>query len=217
MRFDFRRATGFLVVLLWLLRGTNFAADSDRRTVPEITVLVHNSAGISRPVLTQAAFETTRIFREAGIGIAWVDCSNGAVGVVAVCRGVPGPQQFVLHIVPSGKTSSDLVFGLAFLGQDGVGKYSDVFFDRLEQAHHEFGANLSQLLGTVAAHELGHLLLGSHAHSCAGIMTPVWKGNIFRQINMGNLLFTSEQASLMKERIHGDVIVTASAVASAGR
>jgi hypothetical protein len=109
----------------------------------------------------------------------------------------------VLHIVPTGKTSSDLVFGLAFLDEDGRGKYGDVFYNRIAEAHHESGANLSLLLGTVAAHELGHLLLGSHAHSYAGVMTPVWRGDVLRRMDMGRLLFTPEQASVMKARIGG--------------
>jgi hypothetical protein len=62
------------------------------------------------------------------------------------------------------------------------------------------------LLGTVAAHELGHLLLGSHAHSSIGIMTPHWEPETLRRMNMGGLLFTREQASRMQERIrHNDL------------
>ena len=72
--------------------------------------------------------------------------------------GDAGPRPVCLHIVPTGKTSSDLVFGLAFLDERGVGKYSDVFLDRIEEACAESGADLSRLLGAVAAHELGHLL-----------------------------------------------------------
>jgi hypothetical protein len=106
-----------------------------------------------------------------------------------------------LHIVPTGKTSTDSVFGVSFLGEDGSGKYSNVFYERVAEAHHEWGANLAALLGTVAAHELGHLLLGSHAHSYIGIMAPVWEGESLRQIAMGGLHFTQEQSSLMRTRL----------------
>jgi hypothetical protein len=57
------------------------------------------------------------------------------------------------------------------------------------------------LLGTVVAHELGHLLLGSHAHSQVGIMVPVWEEESLRNMGMGHLLFTREQSSLMKMRV----------------
>ena len=137
----------------------------------------------------------------AGIEIAWVDCSSAADVENEACRRVPGTNDFVLHIVAEGRTSSDLVFGLSFLGEDGAGKYCDIFYDRVEQGHRDFDSDVSTLLGTVAAHELGHLLLGSHGHSYSGIMAPVWKEEILRRMEMGNLLFSSDQAVRMRARI----------------
>jgi hypothetical protein len=106
----------------------------------------------------------------------------------------------MLHIVPKGKTAADTIFGEAFLGADGIGAYADVFFNRVEGAHREFGVDEAQLLGAVAAHELGHLLLGFHAHAWVGIMAPVWGSESFRNLRMGNLFFTREEGQQMKER-----------------
>jgi hypothetical protein len=122
-----------------------------------------------------------------------------------------------LQIAAKGRTSSDLVFGVAFLAQDGDGKYSNVFYDRVERAHSDFGAPVSRLLGAVSAHELGHLLLGSHAHSNAGIMTPVWKEEVLRRMEMGSLLFNSDQATRMRTRIRRGERTLVSMGASAGR
>jgi hypothetical protein len=189
------------VVLLW---GNIGAAQSRQGTDSRITVLVQDSAGIPKTMLNKTETEASRIFRAAGIAVVWLDCSRAYGRVEDACHRTPGPDQFVLHIVAKGKTSSDLVFGLAFLDEGGTGKYSDVFLDRIEQASRESGADLSRLLGTVAAHELGHLLLGSHAHSYAGVMTPVWKSDTLHREDMGCLLFTREQASLMRTRIEDD-------------
>jgi hypothetical protein len=187
-----------LNVLLW---GKIAAAKTAGNEDVEITVLVQDSTKLSASVLKGAEKETARIFRAAGIGIAWVDCSGGSSRVDDACYQVPGPAQFVLHIVSTGETSSDLVFGLAFLDEDGAGKYSDVFLDRIEEAHRAFGWDISRLLGTVVAHELGHLLLGNQAHSYAGVMTPVWRGEVLQRENMGCLLFTHQQASRMRRRL----------------
>lgn len=188
----------FAVVLLWV----NIAAASGvENGEPEITVLVHNSARIPGQTLDQAELETTRVFHAAGIAITWVNCSGSSGHREDACQRTPGPRQYILHIVATGKTSSDLVFGVAFLDEMGAGKYSDIFFDRIEEASRESGTDVSRLLGTVAAHELGHLLLGNHSHSYAGVMTPVWKGNTLRHEEMGCLLFTSQQGSMMRARI----------------
>jgi hypothetical protein len=176
-----------------------------------ITVLVNDSAGVSADILRHAEQEAAGIFRQAGVEVFWMNCGEESVIEDGACREVPGANRFVLHIVPNGKTSTDLVFGVAFLGEDGRGKYCNVFFDRIRDGHRDLGTSTAQLLGTVAAHELGHLLLGSHSHSRWGIMEPVWKEEALRQTGMGTFLFTGEQGELMRERIEreGTVLVRA--------
>jgi hypothetical protein len=211
MGFRFKCVGLQLIVLLWVLPwGSIVGASNGDPAVAEITVLVHDTARISPSVLNRAELETARIFRAAGIEIVWVNCSGESTNVDDECRHAPGANQFLLHIVPTGKTSTDSVFGLAFLGEDGSGSYCDVFFDRIEEATRALDTNVSQLLGTVAAHELGHLLLGSHGHSRWGIMEPTWKEESLRQIGMGTLLFSREQSALMKTRIGRDGLTLAS-------
>jgi hypothetical protein len=175
-------------VLLW----RSIAAAQDGRA--QITILVNDSARVESSVLRQAEREASRLFDAAGIGIRWVSCQ-----ATDECQRILGPTEFVLHIVPEGKTQTDFVFGEAFLGEDGHGQYSDVFFDRLKQA--QGNVDLALLLGAVSAHELGHLLLGSNSHSGIGIMEPRWGPEGLRRVGMGMLLFTQTQARLMKARI----------------
>ena len=106
----------------------------------------------------------------------------------------------MLHILPREKASSDSAYGEAFLADDGVGKYADVFLDRIGQTHRECGVDRSRLLGAVAAHELGHLL-GLQSHSWVGIMTPSWSGENLKRVAMGATYFTGEQAARMRRRI----------------
>ena len=213
MGFRCRRCAGLAaVVLLW----GNMAAGREGNGGQQIRVLVNNTAGVSVAILNQAKVEASRIFRSTGIEIDWVDCPGTRVQDDA-CRHVTGLNDFVLHIVAKGRTSSDLVFGLSFLGEDGAGKYSDIFYDRVQQAHREWGADVPTLLGTVEAHELGHLLLGLHAHSCAGIMAAVWKEEALRNLGMGSLQFSGDQADRMRARIGGGERKMVSVRASAGR
>jgi hypothetical protein len=185
-------------VLLW--GGVATAHDCGS----QITVLVNDSASVEPSVLRKAEREAGRLFEAAGIEIRWVNCAE-----TDECQRILGPKEFVLHIVHAGNTSSDFVFGEAFLGEDGRGQYSDVFFDRLKQAQGD--VNLALLLGAVSAHELGHLLLGSNSHSRIGIMEPRWKPEGLRNLGMGRLLFTPEQARSMRNRISaGAVRVTLS-------
>jgi len=180
-------------VLLW----SSIASAQNRSS--QVTVLVINSAGVATAVLRQAEREAGRVFDAAGVEIQWVNC-----GETHQCQSIPGPTEFMLHIVPSGNTRSDFVFGEAFLGVDGRGQYCDVFFDRLRQA--QGAVDLALLLGDVSAHELGHLLLGSNSHSSFGIMQPRWGAEGLRRLGMGMLLFTREEARSMRSRIGGETV-----------
>jgi len=182
--------TGF--VLLWSsLAGAQEAS--------RITVLVIESVDISSGVLRRAETEASNIFHEAGIEIEWVNCTRMTGGTG--CRTCTALDCYVLHIVATGTTRSDSVFGEAFLGEDGRGKYSDIFFERVAGAEAVSDMDVGRLLGAVSAHELGHLLLGTHAHAVAGVMEPIWARDCLRRIGMGSLLFTPGQARLMKARI----------------
>jgi hypothetical protein len=161
-----------------------------------IRVLVNDSVGVNRGVLKQAEQEASWLFRSSGIIIDWSHC-----GKPVDCARPPHSDEFVLHIVASGKTTSDFVFGEAFLAPDGTGKYTDVFFDRMRETDADI--DIGQLLGAVSAHELGHLLLGSHSHSLMGIMEPLWKREALHKIAMRNLTFTPEQLRLMRSRLQG--------------
>lgn len=173
------------------------------RGATHITVLVNDSVGVNRAILRRAETEAALLFRGAGIAIDWVPCAKASD-----CRRPPQANEFVLHVVPSGSTRSDLVFGEAFLAPDGTGKYFDVFFDRIREDIEK--PDVALLLGAVIAHELGHLLLGSHAHSLVGIMEPVWKRDNLQKIAMGNLTFTPEQLRLMRSRLQNRKVAVSS-------
>jgi hypothetical protein len=190
------RGARLLFVLLWVAIGW---ASAETRGVAEITILLQNHAKVSRDVISHAEAEATRIFSASGIRLRWVDCSQ-----TPVCHHVPEANEFVLSIVPDGQTSSELVYGVAFLGPGGEGKYADLFFGRVEAAAVESGFSVQRLLGAVAAHELGHLLLGTHAHSYEGIMCPVWKKAVLQRMEMGTLLFTGGESVRMKARLAGE-------------
>lgn len=168
----------------------------------QVQVLVYDESRVQRSVLEAGELEASRIFRVAGIRMAWFNCSIRLPDPEKEhCRFVPEARQLVLRLIPKGKTSSDLVFGEAFLGEGGMGTYADVFTDRIKAAHEEYEMNVSLLLGAVVAHELGHLLLGFQGHSWDGIMTPVWGLECLRRIGMGSLLFSREQGARMQSRL----------------
>lgn len=208
----FRRVVAAMataVVMFWI-----GSACAQQYQPARIKVMVLDSVKLSPSILTRAETEAGRLFREAGIDIHWVNCSKP--GAADNCHHVPRIDEFMLHIVHNGTTRSDLVFGEAFLGEDGTGKFSDVFFDRIRDSAGDPGLSVANLLGAVSAHELGHLLLGTRSHSLIGIMEPVWGNESLRRIGMGTLRFTQDQSQLMKRRLDSGRVSLALRVANRG-
>jgi len=192
MGFSNKLLGGVLTVLL--------SAPAWGQQMPHITVVVNDAVGITPSLLLRAEDETARLFERAGIGVEWRNCGRLIQEDVEDCT-VHGMNRFVLHIVRTGQTDSDSVFGVAFLGEDGRGKYSDVFYDRIAETALGSDVPLVQLLAAVSAHELGHLLLGTHSHTFVGIMAARWQKQSLYKIAMGSLYFTHEQSGLMRGRL----------------
>jgi hypothetical protein len=178
------------------------ASASERRTAPQVTIYLYDDAGVSEQVLAQAEEEATRIFRRAGIETLWVGCKllTPAPHADPKCQAAKTSFHLVLRIVPW-SSKLEHVFGVAFLSAEGEGIYGDVFYECAEKLHNDWHASLSRVLGHVMAHEIGHLLLGTNAHSSMGIMRPKWQSQELRSLQMGRLLFTSEQALAMVTKL----------------
>lgn len=73
-----------------------------------------------------------------------------------------------------------------------------MFYDSIKKLDEEWHSRVPTLLGHVIAHEIGHLLLGTNAHSRMGIMRSQWHDEEVRSIAMGRLLFASTQVESLK-------------------
>jgi hypothetical protein len=168
---------------------------------PQVTVLVYNDAHVAETMLAEAEKEATRIFQRAGVSVAWLNCSVQDGSRPKGCDQLNKPSQLVQRIVPRCRIFRDEIFGVAFLSADGTGRYSDVFYDRVEALHADWNVDLDRVLAHVMAHEIGHLLLGSNSHSGTGIMRRHWQGAELRSLGMGNLLFTPDQSQFMRAKL----------------
>jgi hypothetical protein len=165
-----------------------------------ITVAIYDDAQLSPRVLADAEDEAIRIYQKAGIPILWIGCNPSKTDAKSDprCQDPPSAMHLNMRIVPHARKSSDDIFGVAFLSAEGTGAYSDIFYDSVEQLDRDWHVGLARVLGHVMAHELGHLILGSNAHSRQGIMCPSWHVDELHRASMGTLLFSEEQGRLMR-------------------
>jgi hypothetical protein len=168
---------------------------------PEVRVWVINAASIDELTLSGALKRVALIFRDAGIRLTWLKCP-GATIPSADCAGGLGDESgvLVLRIVghPASESISPNALGFAVTHQ-GDSKYASVFRDRVLAMVGRGGpCSEAELLGHAMAHELGHLLLGTPAHSRYGLMAGRWRATDLDRASVGFLLFSPAEAAIMR-------------------
>lgn len=91
--------------------------------------------------------------------------------------------------------------GISFQTEDGRGCYADLFYKPMKDLHKTDGTDVASLLGHVAAHEIGHLLLGANSHAVAGIMHAHWTPKELTGAEGEGLIFLREESQRMRQRL----------------
>jgi len=172
-------------------------------TEMQVTISVHNDAGISASTLRGAEMEASRVFRQSGIEVKWLNCPLPADGPEdpAECRTAEFPAYLQLRIARRSRNLSDITFGISYLSADGSGCYANLFYEQIEEMHKRSRVNLGSFLGDVAAHEIGHLLLGTNSHAANGIMRARWESEELASISAGTLFFSEAESRQMRSKL----------------
>ncbi|HEX8882133.1 MAG TPA: hypothetical protein VF749_18955, partial [Candidatus Acidoferrum sp.] len=163
----FSRCLSFfaLVIVLEGRLSGRATPNSPNEEKAQVTVSVYNEAAVPGEVLSRAEQAASRIFQRAGIEVNWLDCQLPAASEEAsiTCREAAFPKHLHLRIVRKSAGLKGEAMGISFQGEDGMGCFADLFYEPMEKLRESDGTNVASLLGQVAAHELGHLLLGTNS------------------------------------------------------
>jgi hypothetical protein len=179
------------VVVLFGLRTAWSACPVSER----LPVKLFNDAVIGNDVLGPAKEEARWLLGSVCVEVEWVPCPLPTIAHHEPC-GAPFPA-IELHILPSPKTDDipEAVMGIAFptLGSRGN---AGVFLSRVAQtvASNVGMISLPGLLGHVMAHEIGHLLLKSSAHSSEGLMRADFRPGDLKKAGQRQLKFSPSQS-----------------------
>jgi hypothetical protein len=148
--------------------------------------------------------EAHKIFEQAGLETVWLNCSPKLENTQPAGCYITDRTHLVLklqrHAVSKQVRNRTDVLGIATLDENGVGYHGYVFCDRVQKLA-EARKLSHRLLGDVLAHELGHLLLGSTAHSISGLMSGQWSGEGLRRVSEGAMFFAPSESRVMRDRL----------------
>ena len=176
--------------------------EPDSASELRVMVNVYNGVNLSSSELSRAEREAEKIFLYAGIQLTWTtgllaaDLNDNATSE----RGNAASLQLRLWpraVAGKRPTSSEtLGFCLSLENGDAV-----VLADAIQKRAVFGSTHFADLLGLAMAHELGHLLLRSAAHSVSGIMRARWTEKGLRDDDRGYLRFTATEAESMRTEV----------------
>lgn len=177
---------------------TSAPATSAAVAAPRITVRVYNYAEVPLATLDRAKNQVNKIFRHVGVGIIWVDCYPRSVSQSVSCNQLLSPNEILLRILrrPKGEVEFEQkTGGAAFrVGRETGSGLISLYYDRVEQIASNLNLSRDVVLGHIAAHEMGHLLLPPGSHSQHGIMRADLTSQDWVGAEQDALLFTPEQS-----------------------
>ena len=175
-----------------------------------ITIHLYDYTGIQQAALAQVQLFAGEILRQAGIEVRWLDCPIPTPGVPAspVCdRPVYDHTDFQVSLLTSRMSrriaTGPQHFGLSLLSRESrFPTNAHIFSESVVEFAKAKMIQWTQLLGTVIAHEVGHLLLGRNSHSGTGIMRAQWQpGELREALIRGSLSFTAHEAEQMRSDV----------------
>jgi hypothetical protein len=164
-----------------------------------ITVRVLNPARVPKGAATEAERTAADIFRKAGVEIRWVDCEASDA-----CRGEPGRLELWLHLLdnqPAALSGDALGYAVLTHQPASAGSYAAVSWPAVRHLTDPMEIGSGPVLGAAIAHELGHLLLNSHAHSHDGVMAERLRTPQLMMAARGDLRFDDRQAEAIRREI----------------
>jgi hypothetical protein len=188
--------------LVLAMQGIPAKAKAAHEAPVVVTISVHNDAAVPWEAIRAAEKEASRVFHAAGIDVQWANCqavSEEAIETAKVssCGEAVFPEHLHLRIARRSVGLSPEAMGISFLSEDGSGCQADIFYEGIEGLKQESNASLSVILGHVAAHEIGHLLLGTNSHAPAGIMRAVWGHDELVGVGRRTLFFSEKESRRM--------------------
>jgi hypothetical protein len=164
-----------------------------------LPVKLFNDAAVGNGILRLAMGEAAWLLKSVCVEVEWVPCPLVSVSHQEPC-GAP-VRAIEMHILPFPLTNdfAETALGIAFPSLGSRGNAA-VFLSRVGQlaASNPGIIDVSGLLGHVLAHEIGHLLLNSFAHSPEGLMRADFRPADLKKAAQRQLKFTPGQGETIR-------------------
>jgi hypothetical protein len=186
--------------------ASDSSPDLAAQTDAHIQVRVYNAAVVPAADQAVALRAAATVLAVAGISTSWLPCGGVAPDANnTVCNTPLEPSELSVRLVRLPGTASargELQLGYSLVDTTaGAGTLATIYADRVAWLAGEAGADMPTLVGFAIAHEIGHLLLGTNAHSGTGLMRAVWSRAELRRNDAADWLFGRSEAARIRASV----------------
>ena len=159
-----------------------------------VVVRMYDTPGIPADTVAAARATAGQILRNANIDLRWRDCP---------CERMVGPVELVMRLAVSTPESEPGSLGFSYVDvQKRAGTLGTVFTDRVHALAQAARADEGELLGRAMAHEIGHLLLGTHDHARTGLMRGQWTSIELAKNQATDWMLTSDDSARIRKALN---------------
>ncbi len=188
-------SSGFVlgVVVAGLCSAGSIGAGAERADAIPLVVIVHDRAEVLPETLDHALKEAARIYWQLGVALKWHSDSARV-----------GAQAFSVQLIiqdklrPASDRTEQFVMGVALAPRSDCRGTVYLFNDQVAEFTSSRRIRSALAMGTVIAHEIGHVLLQRKGHSPEGLMRAVLNGGDWERAAMGLLLFAPDDAAIIR-------------------
>ena len=185
-----------------ILATAILAAGAVKEDDNRIRVRLYDYSQAPAAGLTQAKASAEAILSAAGVEVAWLDsvCRESDCGEARESADLS--VRILTPEMAARAEQSKGCLGYAILPAGSPAKSASVFLHRVAALEERGRASRWTILGTTIAHEIGHLLMGSSAHSAQGVMRASWGGEDLLAMARGVLVFRGDEAARLTAAVH---------------
>ena len=197
-------ATGVVVA------GTWFTLPGRAAVIPDsLTVRIYDNSGILAGDRARAILRAREVLSRAGLDLEFRDCPPAKPQAPASCAAPPSVGELIVRLARGdtvagsgrhGSSPAASALGSSLIDTvTGKGTLATVFVDRIKAMAHHARADQWVMTGRVMAHEIGHLLLGTGAHSKTGLMRELWTAAELTRNRAQDWMFSSAQRQTLRD------------------
>jgi hypothetical protein len=192
------------IVIMWFGVAAVPAAVTQQMWT-QVQVRVYDTSGQTKTERAVALALAADILSVTKTAVAWRVCDQQDLrGHRDDCDARVEAGTLLVRILRSSRSSqiaSGSALGHAIIDtRTGTGVLATVYFDRVAQRAAHARVSQPRLLGRAIAHELGHLLLSTTAHSAEGLMRAEWTRDELRAELASDWIFTPVEIVSIQSR-----------------